>query len=286
MYSVQIVPPLYLLQTLVVFSEQENLVQTAERLGLTQPTVSRQLQQLAELFTQPLFSQQGRNKVLTDYAQALVRELRPRFTDLERIFEKVDQTFSNPQEITLRVGGPKELLGRYLSDVTFAGTLEAEAMTDPEIQERFHGQALDISITSVELDSPELQTKKLTSSIPSLAIPKKWSSEIETARDWAQVCEKYPTVLFSKERPLHSNFEEKFKVQTTANYIFDDWASLEKRVHRQKSWAIVPSQYLQENQGYKIVPLNGLFETEHFYLTYRKELSKYDWMKKLLSEIV
>ena len=87
-YSVQIVPPVYLLQTLVVFAEQENLVQTAERLGLTQPTVSRQLQQLEELFPQPLFTQQGRNKVLTAYGLALAQELKPRFLDLERVFEK------------------------------------------------------------------------------------------------------------------------------------------------------------------------------------------------------
>lgn len=282
----QIVPPLYLLQTLVVFAEQENLVQTAERLGLTQPTVSRQLQQLEELFTQPLFSQQGRNKVLTDYAQALVKELKPRFTDLERVFEKIDQTFSNPQEVTLRVGGPKELLERHLSDIPFAGTLEVEVLTDSEIQDRFSGQALDLSISSIELENPELHSKKLASSIPSLAIPKKWASEIETARDWAQVCEKYPAAAFSKEKPLLANFEEKYKFQINCKYIFSDWLSLEKRVHQQKSWSILPSRYLQDNQGYKIIPLTGLFETENFYLSYRKELSKHEWMKALIAELL
>lgn len=284
MYSVQIVPPLYLLQTLVVFAEQENLVQTAERLGLTQPTVSRQLQQLEELFTQPLFSQQGRNKVLTSYAQALVKELKPRFTDIERIFQKVDQTFSNPKEITLRIGGPKELLAKHLSQVSFAGTIEVDALAEQQILERFQEQALDLSISTSPVELSDIQSKKLSSSIPALAIPQKWATSVDAPRDWAQICEKHPAALFSRERPLHADFEAKYKIQPTVNYVFNDWTSLERRVRQQKSWAVIPSSYLHENEDYKIIPLNGLFETHSYYLAYRKDLLKYDWMKALISE--
>ncbi len=280
----QIVPPLYLLQTLVVFAEQENLVQTAERLGLTQPTVSRQLQQLEELFSQPLFAQQGRNKVLTDYGQALVKELKPRFTDLERVFQKIEQTFSDPREITLRAGGQPAALEHYLTDLDFDGSFELAPLESAQVQAAFDNQALDISLTDSTIEGAELICKKISSSIPCLAIPKKWAAQIETAKEWSRLCQDFPAAIFSKDRTYVREFEEKFKTEVTANFVFENWLSLEKRVRLQKSWGIIPAKYLQENSGYKIIPLTGLFEDENLYLSYRKELTRHPWMKELLSQ--
>jgi DNA-binding transcriptional LysR family regulator len=282
---VQIVPPVHLLQTLVVFAEQENLVQTAERLGLTQPTVSRQLQQLEELFSHALFTVQGRNKVLTDYGLAVVAELKPRFADLGRIFEKVNHSFGNPKDMILRWGGDIYLLERFTTNLSFAGVVELSPLEPTAVESAFREHLIDLAITSAPPDLPDLISKKLLTSGPALAIPKKWAGEAYTVRDWAHICTRHPAIAFAKSRVLLADFERKYKINVRLNFIVESWEAVEKRVHEQKSWAVLPSHYLQENRGYKIIPVSGLSEQQIYYLSYRQELTKHFWMKDLLSDL-
>lgn len=283
----QIVPPLYLLQTLVVFSEQGNLVQTAERLGLTQPTVSRQLQQLEELFEHPLFRTQGRNKVLTDYGSALVQELRERFVDLERIFQKVDQTFAQSTSIHVSVGGRKEILDRYFSQVSFPGTLELIHMTGNETVEALKKGSLDIGITQQNFDSLNFLGKKLFLSGTALIIPKRWAHDISNPKDWAEKASQYGAAAYSVEQSLLKDYFDHHKTteKMQINCIVADWNSIEKRVSQGKSWAVIPSDFVTEGKGYEIFQLGTHFPSTQFYVYYRKDLAKAAWMKDLLGQV-
>lgn len=283
----QIVPPLYLLQTLVVFSEQGNLVQTAERLGLTQPTVSRQLQQLEELFAQPLFRTQGRNKVLTEYASAIVDELKARFQDLERVFQKVDQTFAQPSSIHLTIGGRKEILDKYFSGVHFAGTLELLHLSGGETVERLKKGQMDMGITQQTFDSINYNGKKLFLENTVLIVPKKWASGIASAKEWAIKSSQYGVAAYSSDLHLLKDYYEGFKVESKSaiNSIVADWNSIENRVAQGKSWAVIPSGFVNEDRGYEVFNLGSHFPAIQFYLYYRKDLAKAPWMKDLLEQV-
>jgi DNA-binding transcriptional LysR family regulator len=281
---VQNVPPIYLLQTLIAFADHENLVLAAERLGLTQPTVSRQLQQLEELFPQSLFTTQGRNKVLTDYGLALVAELRPRFSDLERVFQKVDQSFSNEKEITLRIGGSKEVLSKYFADITFEGTLEVTPMDPEEVSTQIQEMSLDIAISTTEIASALWTSKKLFTETPVLIIPNRWGTNIESAKDWAQIATQHPACSFSKSLPLLGDYLEKHKLDSQINYLTNDWFSLEERVHKQKSWSIIPSTFAKDQRGYKIYQIQGSSNSAPHFLYYRKDLAKHAWMKSIIDQ--
>ncbi len=282
----QIVPPVYLLQTLVVFAEQENLVQTAERLGLTQPTVSRQLQQLEELFPHPLFAQQGRNKVLTAYGMALAQELKPRFLDLERVFEKVDQTFSDPRSIHLRIGGRQEHLHHLFAEIQFQGSLELVEGDDQEVFDQIQNDNLDLAVSVTEISQGSIVSKKVFQEAPVLIIPNRWSEDVQSVRDWVGKCERY---AFCEDRnePSHLlKFENKYQVKALKQLISKDRTLLENKVHQQRAWAILPRSLVKEGRSYKIIPLAGLFESRPVYLHYRKDLAKFSWMKDFLNQIL
>lgn len=281
----QIVPPVYLLQTLVVFAEQENLVQTAERLGLTQPTVSRQLQQLEELFPQPLFTQQGRNKVLTAYGLALAQELKPRFLDLERVFEKVDQTFADPRSIQLRVGGPRQYLHYLFAEAEFEGALDLADLSETEIEEAIQAGNLDVAVTTCEVSNPIYKSKLVFRDQLVLAIPSKWAKGIDTVKDWAERCESLPFAEDAGLRGQISDFENKFKTRLKRNWSSADRWLLEKKAHQQFAWTIVPISAVSDDRAYKIIPLDRSFDMALVFLSYRKDLSKHSWMENLLSQI-
>ena len=76
---------LALLQTLDVLLLTKNLSHTAQRLGCSQPVISRQLTRLRRQFDDPLLVRQGRGYVLTPRAEALVEPIKKIITELEAL---------------------------------------------------------------------------------------------------------------------------------------------------------------------------------------------------------
>ncbi|RJG48705.1 LysR family transcriptional regulator [Motilimonas pumila] len=66
---------LNLLKTLRVLLQEKNTAKAAERLGVSQPAVSRSLAKIRESFDDPLFVRQARGLKLTDKAQTLAQQL-------------------------------------------------------------------------------------------------------------------------------------------------------------------------------------------------------------------
>ncbi len=288
MYSVQIVPPLYLLQTLVVFSEQENLVQTAERLGLTQPTVSRQLQQLEESFAQPLFRTQGRNKVLTQYGMAIVDELKGRFLDLERVFQKIELQFNSEEAFDLKVSGPEHLLNRYFSDITFSGNLHLTETGFENIETQAKEGLFDIGIIDHPIDSELYYSKKIESEQMVIAIPSKWAHDFKNTEQWAEVCQKHPLAVNNESIADVHSFNEHHKVKTSSaiNFKSNNWKQVIGRISCGKNWGIVPSSHIPKDSKFKVFETDSLFKKNRIFMMYRKDLTKFPWMKEIIDSIV
>ena len=73
------------LRTLDCLLQLKNLSHTAERLGVSQPALSRQLAHLREAFDDPLLVRQGRGYVLSEHAEALVEPLRQVLEELKAL---------------------------------------------------------------------------------------------------------------------------------------------------------------------------------------------------------
>lgn len=284
---VQIVPPLYLLQTLVIFSQEQNLVRTAQRLGLTQPTVSRQLQQLEESFENPLFRTEGRNKVLTEYGLHLVQKLSDRFADLEVTFNQVNQEFQKPNQLRLTIAGRSELLGRLFAGVSFDGNMDFQLMSGQETSDRIANHKVDLGITQKKIQTADYISKKIWTDEPVLIVPKKWIGS-EDLKFWQQNCFKHPACAYSSESPLLGDFLTLAKdpQNISIHWIMSDWTNLEKRVAEGLSWTILPNSYAQDRKSYRVIQLPKSFQESEFYLYYRKDLTKFPWFKELLSQLL
>jgi len=83
------------LQSLRVFVHVATLgsvAEAAKTLGLTQPAVSLQIQNLERQIGQPIFEKQGRRNVLTGKGEALLRKLLPELERLEKILTEARES--------------------------------------------------------------------------------------------------------------------------------------------------------------------------------------------------
>src|SRR5687768_4598821 len=83
------------LQSLRVFVHVATLgsvAEAAKTLGLTQPAVSLQVQNLERQVGQAIFEKQGRRNVLTGKGEALLRKLLPELERLEKILTEARES--------------------------------------------------------------------------------------------------------------------------------------------------------------------------------------------------
>jgi DNA-binding transcriptional LysR family regulator len=280
-------PPLHLLQALIVFAELKNQQSTAERLGLSQPAITKQFQQLEDYFDHPIFRTQGRRKLLTDYGQALAEEITIFFKSLGRNLEKVNFQFLQPRNIKLKIGGRKEFLDKYLTEIEFDGLLEIRHLSSTEIIEALKKNEIDIGVTHLNLNSADFVSKKLFTDRPSLIVPEKWMKKEGSFQSWVTTCHEYPVATYSEELLFLKEFIDYFNIKENLklNYLVRDWTIVEKRVHAGFAWSIVPSLFTYPNRKYRI--LKGPDVKDHqydFHIYYRKEFSSYQWFQTFLKD--
>jgi DNA-binding transcriptional LysR family regulator len=102
------------LQSLRVFVHVATLgsvAEAAKTLGLTQPAVSLQIQNLERQIGQAIFEKQGRRNVLTGKGEALLRKLLPELERLEKILTESRE--SQKGQDTKLFFGSVEGLGEY-----------------------------------------------------------------------------------------------------------------------------------------------------------------------------
>jgi DNA-binding transcriptional LysR family regulator len=280
--------PVYLLESLVAFHRHGNLVATAKALGLTQPTVSRQFTLLEEQSPEPIFRNEGRRKVLTDYGLALATAVAPRLEGIEELCQSVVHQMLKPEFIHLKIGGRKEILERAFADLDFPGTLELIPMDHRETERRIQNHALDLAITHQLPNTADYIFKKLFDAKAQLIIPKGWVTRAPTAEAWAKTCHEFPACVYEGSLSYLTLFEQEYAIGANSlkkNFIAFDWQMIERRVHLQKGWTLIPSSFTDNERGYHIVDLPSAFLKQTFYLLYRKSFSRQKWFKDLILKL-
>ena len=80
---------LNLLKTLLVLMQEKNTNRTAERLGTSQPAVSRTLAKLRRELNDPLFIRHSRGLILTPRAEQIAQELPEIMNSLELALQNI-----------------------------------------------------------------------------------------------------------------------------------------------------------------------------------------------------
>lgn len=149
------------LEVFMAVIEERKTTSAAERLGVSQPAVSRTLSQLEEKSGRKLFRTEGTGLVATADALALYEHIQPIFTSLEHLkhFE-----WTQPNPTPLRIACPPTAATCFLESLT-AGFMRSnpdvmvsmDIVTTAEVLELVADQRTDIGVADVAGTNTGLQ---------------------------------------------------------------------------------------------------------------------------------
>ncbi len=277
-------PPLLLLETLAIFSEEKTFVRTAEKLRITQPTVTRHLQELQKYFSVPILTSLKDRKILTPFGMSVAESTKSFVKEMYLNVSSLEQTNQDSTHIRLKVGGRQEYLEYFFAGIKFPGILEFSNERSDTVLSGVETGKYDLSVSFVENNSLNLSRKLLKTVDVVFAVPKKFAPTKPSAKDWAKSCHNYPACAYSNDLHFYSEFSTyfpKFKVPRI-RFLFQDWKMLENRVRLQSEWAILPSLFIESASDYWTIPLEKTFP---IYLYYRKDFSKMKWFKEFINQL-
>lgn len=271
--------PYDLLRTLVAVADAGSASKAASLLGITQPTVSRQLQQLEGRAPVPLFRAFGQQRVLTEYGRALVAALKPRFDALEAELGALDRRHARAEQVTLRVGARREILTARLAAADFPGTLELVPMGTSEIATALKAGRLDVAIA---YDLPPLEQylrKKLFEARFVVAVPEGWGKGA-----WVERCIDRPFAAYRYDAPYLTRglAGTPFAAGIVPRFVADDWHVVEARVRASLAWALIPSEFAAKGRGYAVFELPEVQAAQPFFVVYRRDIARAPWLRTFL----
>lgn len=278
--------PLHLLDTLVAFSLEKTVLATAQRLGTTQPTVTRQLQQLEALLEHPLFENVGRQKRLTPYGELLSQKLSARFENIQNIIQEATLEEGHTKNLDLRIGGRAEILKRVFGLKKFPLRVVLEPMGSQEIKKAMQSAQVDIAILQDNFSSFSYVKKVLFSDDWHLVVPERYLEKHQNIEKWKIQSGDFPYASYKKDMQLLIMGLAHIDVVPARDaFVFPDWTTIEERVHRGLNWSVIPSSYIVPKRNYRTLKMSHL-PAQIFYAYYKKSLNRREELQEILSQIL
>lgn len=278
-------PPLEYFRSFIIFVESAHIVEASEKLGVSQPLLSKHLKNLEKSYGTPLFEFRGRKKVLNYLGQQLYETLQKQFSTLTT---EINLTLlKNEEGRPLKIGGRREILDNILLSLDYKGCLSYYAQDSDTVEINLKNRSLDIGITQREIESDNLIRKKIWMDEFVLAFhPALKTAASHELEHLIPVLMKWRCYSYSDNTILETILSQ-YRIPTPLlQTSFSDWRTLVDAISSKKSWGIVPIGYVDKSNRHKYTrlpePLN--FESQ-FYIYYQKELSKLTWFTDLVKQI-
>ena len=155
------------MRSLLAVAEHGAISEAALTIGLSQPALSRRIQQLEDYFATPLFERSGRGVVLTEMGRLVAREGADMFGRYERLRASVDAHIRLDTGI-VRVGGGATAVAFLLPAAIAAfqsknsGVLfQLKEAGSREVESDVVEERLELGVVTLPVHSPELETRPL-----------------------------------------------------------------------------------------------------------------------------
>lgn len=142
-------PTIRQLQCFLAVAQELNFRRAAERLSMTQPPLTRQIQRLEDLLGQTLFDRNTHDVTLTRAGQALVAKAEAILCALSALKQA-----ARPAASRVRIGLTRTLnveriapLGQQLAELHARDEIEMPSQTSPQLLQSLARQSLDLVIT-------------------------------------------------------------------------------------------------------------------------------------------
>ncbi|MGK3142095.1 LysR family transcriptional regulator [Pantoea sp. C2G6] len=150
-------PSVRQLQCFLAVAHELNFRRAADRLSMTQPPLTRQIQSLEELLGQPLFVRSTHAVTLTDSGQALVAKAESILSALSALKQE-----AQPSETRLRIGLTRTLnfeliapLCQQLTRLKARDEIEMPSLTSAQLLQSLAKQSLDLILTGEKGAEPQ-----------------------------------------------------------------------------------------------------------------------------------
>jgi DNA-binding transcriptional LysR family regulator len=280
--------PLHLLEALIAVSENDNLIKAAASLGVTQPTLTRQLQKLEELLPSPLFTNVGRKKRLSQYGVELCDSIKGRMSLIPAAVDLVNSRYADPRNADIRIVGRREILAPYLTQLKFEGSLSFDFMTGPEVIEEILMKRAQIGVTQRLPDSAEIIAKPLFKRGYVLAVPKNFSKTPPSfgSKALREILTERPGVAFSATFDVLQGVMRELNIGESELHLVrrcSDWTALSQMVLEKMGWAVLPQSVFVPGSSLWEVELPAKIRKEMtFNILYPKDMAGITWFKNFV----
>jgi DNA-binding transcriptional LysR family regulator len=274
------VPGIELFEVLIATAESRNLIQAAEKLKISQPAVSVKLKELDRLAPLPLFSYEGKRKVLTHYGRELYKIAKLNQEEVSAKYEDLNRRYASAENLTLKVGARRELFASLAPHLKFPGRVSFLSMASQEAVHQLMEHKIDIAIGYNVPDSPEIMAKKAIESSAQLVIHKrllKTKSRKDLAHDKDFLLQT-PCVLYQEDGHLLNEWVAHLKIpfeQLNVRGIAEDWRTVQVLVTEGWGYGIVPSYVVSPDSDVVSIPLpESVLPKFVFYALFYRDLKK------------
>jgi DNA-binding transcriptional LysR family regulator len=281
-------PNIELYEILIATAESKNLVQAAEKLKISQPAVSVKLKALESQTPLPLFSYEGKRKVLTHYGRELYRIAKANQQNLASAYEALNRQYASAETLTLKVGARRELFEALAPRLKFGGKVLFRSATSTEAVDWLREHKIDIAITYIKPDSPEIVAKKILDSTATFVIHRDLMKGLKAGEDLIydkEFIRNTPCVFYQEDGHLLSEWVAHLGLTTEdlkPRAVCDDWRSVQTFVNDRWGYGIVPSYVVPPKDVISIPMPHSVLPKYVFYALFRKDLKKVPAFKNIL----
>jgi DNA-binding transcriptional LysR family regulator len=252
-------------RTFLAIYQQGSVSKAAEKLNLTQPAVSKQLQQLEARMNRQLFVRVARGVEATPAAHDLAKQISTHLEALENISNAV-KLGTKTLAGTVFLGGPAEFIGqKILPALHRLPELQIQIRVQLEQPESLKtaliSGMLDLAVFTVRRSDAKLTSAALYQEELVLVGNRNWKESIPHEGLSAGILEQVPLLGYSEDLPLIRRYWRKIfntLPKNSASMVIPDLRALENAAAAGYGVTVLP-RYLIENSL-----RNGtLFELHH-----------------------
>lgn len=283
--------PHYLIESFLAAAKEGTFQLAADQLGLTQSTLSKQMQLLEELLPQKVFTFSGRKKTLTSYGETLYELLAPQFSQIDGLIKQASILHAEIENVKIRICGRGELLDMIAKNLKFTGQVSFLSVDSQQAMQNVLNRSCDIAVVHQVEDSSEIILKNFFSNRLRIIIPKKMIKDKNLSKtEIIKKLQNLPALLYKSEDVVVKNFLLEYGINfdhLNVHRVYANYVSILEMLKLGKGWAVIPSNLEVDEDDFIVYQLVGKTQdVRQFYLCYRKELKSASWFKELINDFL
>jgi DNA-binding transcriptional LysR family regulator len=281
-----------LLEVLAVVADSRSFQDGARQLKISQPAVSFKLKRLQEQVELPLFTLQGKKKILTAYGRELAEVAKRQLERSDHAVENLERRYLSAEGLTLRVGCRREIFESVSERLAFAGRLEHHALSNLEAVHALGDQTVDLAISYERPDSAEVIGKKIFESGAVFAVHRKLlrkGASLEALARDREFLTQTPCLFYQAGGQLIESWVKSVGLKPEdlrIRCVAQDWRTLAALVDQGLGYAVLPEYVVEENPDVVQFTLpTRIFKRYAFYAYFRKDLRSVPAFREILDRL-